>query len=125
MGLATVFQSFNPEMRSFFLVRPVLFWGALFLPLLLTKPSLWVQPSRLTTLKRVILRPILSLVKNQRRRGTPLVPSLLASLFLFLVAVNLRGLIPYVFPYTRQLYVTLTHYDFLVPPFLYVTEGVS
>lgn len=105
---STVFHRFNPETSGVFGVAPALFWGGLSLPLLVTKPSLWVRPRRVSTLKSVLLSPVLSLVKNQQRRGMPLVPPLLSSVFLFLLVVNLRGLIPYAFPYTTQVYVTLT-----------------
>lgn len=107
--LIDIFSSFDPSTCSIYShISPFSFWLLTLFSIFLLHPSFWISLNRFTS---IISTPI-DIINSQASRTISLhfkgFPSILVSLFLLLITLNLIGLLPYVFRSSRHLAITLS-----------------
>nr|QVX31164.1 ATP synthase F0 subunit 6 [Drieschia cf. elegans BG-2021] len=107
--MADIFSSFDPATCfSYSTISPSVFWLMSFLGLTLLQSSLWVINSRyiwIPTFPIEVMNSQASRTFSLHLKGFP---SILVSLFLMLITLNLMGLLPYVFSSSSHLLLTLS-----------------
>lgn len=107
--LIDIFSSFDPALYSAnSYINSVIFWISSIFAITLTSLSFWISPSRLTTLTHYPLRFIHRQIIRTTGKHIKGFPSILSSLFLIIIILNISGLAPYIFRLTRHLIFTLT-----------------
>nr|YP_010373151.1 ATP synthase F0 subunit 6 [Hyperhalosydna striata]QTZ18393.1 ATP synthase F0 subunit 6 [Hyperhalosydna striata] len=107
--MADIFSSFDPATCSVYSTfSPSVFWFLSFFSITLLQASFWPTPSRFTWLPSFPIEVMNS--QASRTFGIHLkgFPSILVSLFLLLIILNLMGLLPYVFSSTSHLLLSLS-----------------
>nr|QGZ10056.1 ATP synthase F0 subunit 6 [Eisenia tracta] len=103
-----IFSSFDPYMYNTLFPSNSLFLMMNTLVILMVQSSYWVINSRSSTLKS----PVKDTIFTQLTRTSGLhlkgFSSILSSIFILLIAVNLMGLVPYTFSTSSHLIFTLT-----------------
>lgn len=106
--ITDIFSSFDPATcSSFSLLSPSTFWFLSTLSIFLFLPSYWIANNQYSS----IFRFPIELINSQTARTFSIhlkgLPSILVPLFIFLISLNLLGLLPYVFSSTSHLVITL------------------
>nr|YP_010924981.1 ATP synthase F0 subunit 6 [Harmothoe imbricata]AVW86132.1 ATP synthase F0 subunit 6 [Halosydna sp. YZ-2018]WKB17959.1 ATP synthase F0 subunit 6 [Harmothoe imbricata] len=107
--MADIFSSFDPATCSVYSsFSPSIFWMLTFFSFSMVQASLWTTSSRFSWLPTFPIEMMNA--QASRTFGLHLkgFPSILSSLFLMLIILNLMGLLPYVFSSTSHLLLTLS-----------------
>lgn len=103
-----IFSSFDPNITWFGASHPHLFWVAIILPLTLIAPNFWLNPS----FSNLMISYPLEIIDSQTSRtfGSNLkgFAAITSALFILIIIINLMGLIPYTFRFSRHLLITLS-----------------
>lgn len=104
-----IFSSFDPGINLINnFTSPLLFWTIVRLSILLFSLSLWTTPSNII----ILINSVTKVINDQgtRTRGLHLkgFNIIIVSLFIIIININLIGLLPAVFSYSRHLLFTLS-----------------
>nr|AXJ93307.1 ATP synthase F0 subunit 6 [Nereis sp.] len=103
-----IFSSFDPDINYMNNTSPLMFWVMMMSSISLFSLSMWAGPSSMT----VISSATMKIMNDQTNRtsGTHIkgFNSLIVSLFIILININLIGLLPSVFSYSSHLMFTLS-----------------
>lgn len=106
--ITDIFSSFDPQTNLIFSISPLIFWLFTGSALAITHASFWLHPNHIFW----AIHSPLNLIHEQASRtfGAHIkgFSSIISSLFIFLIAANLVGLLPYVFSPTSHLLITLS-----------------
>nr|YP_009988597.1 ATP synthase F0 subunit 6 [Pharyngocirrus uchidai]QNM39908.1 ATP synthase F0 subunit 6 [Pharyngocirrus uchidai] len=104
-----IFSTFDPATSSLFSSWSTsLFWASNFLVIFIVQASLWTSPSQLSwslLLPTDIMATQVNRTNGARIKG---LNSLLTPLFLFMLLINLTGILPYVFSASSHFLFSLT-----------------
>lgn len=106
--IADIFSSFDPATCSSNSLSPIIFWSLSFFSISLLQSSLWPRFSRFSWIPTFPTEVINSQASRTFSLHLKGFPSILVSLFIILISLNLLGLLPYVFRSTRHLLLTLS-----------------
>uniref|UniRef100_Q642W8 ATP synthase subunit a n=1 Tax=Clymenella torquata TaxID=292503 RepID=Q642W8_CLYTO len=108
--LTDIFSALDPATNSFMTTQftSTLMWLFNFLFIFLLSSSFWITPNRLSTLTSNVASTLY--YQSTRTSGNLMksFPSMISSLFIIIILMNLHGLIPYSFSITSHLIFTLT-----------------
>lgn len=106
--LTDIFSSFDPITINIFSTSQTIFWLITFVSLILLHTSYWLFPSRISALPPIPINIIFSQASRTIGHNLKGFSSLLTSLFLLILIINLSGLLPYIFSASSHLIVTLS-----------------
>nr|AVW86119.1 ATP synthase F0 subunit 6 [Melaenis sp. YZ-2018] len=106
--MADIFSSFDPATCSSYSFSPSLFWLLSFFSISLVQSSLWTSFSRFSWVPTFPVEVMNSQASRTFSLHLKGFPSILVSLFIMLISLNLLGLLPYVFSSTSHLLLTLS-----------------
>lgn len=105
--LVDIFSSFDDN-NQVFISLYVLMWGFSLTRILIFSSSYWISGPRYDAVIKIFKETVSSQIFRSFGLNMGGFINLLSALFLFLIFINLRGLIPYVFSSTRHLAVSLS-----------------
>lgn len=104
-----IFSTFDPATSSLFSYwSTTLFWLSNFLVLLIVQASFWASPSQVSWAMLIptdVMATQVNRTNGQHMKG---LSSILTPLFLFMLLINLTGILPYVFRASRHFLFSLT-----------------
>lgn len=106
--IVDIFSSFDPATNSLFNFSSSFFWLINFSVLIILHPLLWLNPNRnfwLISLFGSIIEEQTSRTFYSHIKGSA---SILASLFIIIIVLNFRGILPYIFRTTSHLLFSLS-----------------
>lgn len=103
-----IFSSFDPIIHSPAESSISIFWLFILIPLIVIPSIIWIRPT--PSLSLVWIPITIIILQSSRTAGKKLkgFTSIITSLFIIIIVINLIGLIPYVFRYTTHLIITLS-----------------
>lgn len=102
-----IFSSFDPAINSLNSISNLIFWTIIILRTVIFMSSLWVTPNNIFILKSSVIRVMND--QSNRTSGAHLkgFNIMIVALFILIINVNLIGLLPAVFSYSRHLLFSL------------------
>lgn len=102
-----IFSTFDPFTISIFSLNKTIFFLSISLLLLLSHSWFFTKHNQIFFLFNSIFKFIYTQISSTKRINIKGLPHLFTSVFLILITLNLRGIIPYIFRYTSHLVITL------------------
>jgi ATP synthase subunit 6 len=102
-----IFSSFDPGINSINNIRPIIFWALVATSITLFSLSIWVIPNNLSIITNSVIKTIND--QGNRTQGLHIkgFNTLIVRLFMIIININLIGLLPAVFSFSRHLLFTL------------------
>lgn len=92
--LSDLFSSFDPGLSAAYCVSPYLFWGRAMRMTIFLSPVRFIESVRIKVIIGTLVRVIINLLKDTKGNYAPGAGWVLRRLFLFLLIVNISGIIP-------------------------------
>nr|YP_009136890.1 ATP synthase F0 subunit 6 [Goniada japonica]AKE32087.1 ATP synthase F0 subunit 6 [Goniada japonica] len=105
--MVDIFSSFDPFINYSYQTMSPMFWMLSFITILFIHSSFWLAPNSILWLLSMpmdIMNTQSSRTKGMNIKGFP---SLIVSLFLLIISINMMGLLPYTFSISSHLIFTL------------------
>lgn len=102
-----IFSTFDPHTIFIFSFSKSLFFLSIVLILIITHSWFYIKSNQLIFLIFPVLKFIYTQISTTKRINLKGLSHLFSSVFLILIIINLRGLIPYIFRFTSHLIITL------------------
>lgn len=106
--LVDIFSSFDPATNFLFSLNSFLFWIIIPLFIIFLLSHSWMLNNNILPILFRLTSFIQSQLSRRKRSKLKALPIIITSLFIFLILINLIGLIPYIFGITSHLLWTLT-----------------
>nr|AXJ93402.1 ATP synthase F0 subunit 6 [Cheilonereis cyclurus] len=103
-----IFSSFDPGINHINNMSPLLFWMTVLTSITLFSLSMWTAPTTMTIISSSVMKTMND--QGNRTSGAHIkgFNSMIVSLFIIIININLIGLLPMVFSYSSHLLFTLS-----------------
>jgi len=106
--ITDIFSSFDPATNSLFQSSSTFFWFFNIIIIIVINASYWILPNQVFWICSIPLNLISTQIKTTFGFHLKGINSIITPLFIFLISVNLLGLIPYIFRFSSHLIFTFS-----------------